>query len=93
MREHGDHDSGRLVLHVTAERTGSPVVVEVTDAYGHDHQIRLRRRAELVIDTRGSGGWYDVLLTTPTDTSFRYQLAGRLESRGRLTSDPQLGDE
>ena len=28
---------------------------------------------------------------TPSDTSFAYQLAGRLESAGRLTSDPQLG--
>jgi phospholipase C len=38
------------------------------------------------------GGWYDIALTAPRDTSFAYQLAGRLESAGRLTSDPQLGD-
>lgn len=41
--------------------------------------------------SRHSGGWYDIALTTPDDTSFSYQLAGRLESRARLTSDPQLG--
>ena len=30
-------------------------------------------------------------LATPGDSSFTYQLAGRLESGARLTSDPQLG--
>jgi hypothetical protein len=30
-------------------------------------------------------------LTTPSDPSFGYQLAGRLESAADLTSDPQLG--
>jgi hypothetical protein len=42
-------------------------------------------------DTRQSGGWYDIALTTPEGASFGYQLAGRLESRAPLTSDPQLG--
>jgi phospholipase C len=46
---------------------------------------------EIAIDTGRSGGWYDIGLTTPSDASFGYQLAGRLESAGRLTSDPQLG--
>jgi hypothetical protein len=37
------------------------------------------------------GGWYDLTLTTQSDPTFSYQLAGRLESSSRLTSDPQLG--
>jgi len=45
----------------------------------------------ITIDTRDSGGWYDISLSTPSDPSFSYQLAGQLESRARLTSDPQLG--
>ena len=93
VREHGDHDSGRLRLElINAGRGGrSDVVVEVTDAFGRDRRIRLQRDTELIIDTRGSGGWYDIALTTPNDASFSYQLAGRLESRAPLTSDPQLG--
>jgi hypothetical protein len=47
--------------------------------------------AEIAIDTHHSGGWYDIALTTSSDPSFSYQLAGRLESGARLTSDPQLG--
>jgi phospholipase C len=93
-----DHDSGRLRLRLidSAARRGRghdqrSVVVHVADAYGADHHIKLHGTAEITIDTRHSGGWYDIALTTPSDTSFSYQLAGRLESRARLTSDPQLG--
>jgi phospholipase C len=45
----------------------------------------------ITVDTGHSGGWYDIALTSPSDETFSYQLAGRLESAGRLTSDPQLG--
>ena len=68
-----------------------PVVIDVADAYGTDRQIELNGTSEITIDTRHSGGWYDIALTTPSDASFGYQLAGRLESRVQLTSDPQFG--
>ena len=62
------------------------------DAYGPDRSIELRGTDEIVIIvTHGSGGWYDIALTTPGDPTFSYQLAGRLESNAKLTSDPQLG--
>jgi Bacterial phospholipase C, C-terminal domain len=68
------------------------VTVNVADAYGQDRQIRVDRGTEvLVVDTHRSGGWYDLALTSPADKSFTYQLAGRLESAQKLTSDPQLG--
>ena len=69
----------------------APVVVKIADAYGPDRHIRLHGTREITIDTRHSGGWYDIALSTPSDASFSYQLAGRLESGARLTSDPQLG--
>jgi phospholipase C len=67
------------------------VVLEVADAYGTDRHIELPGTGEITIDTRHSGGWYDIALSTQSDASFSYQLAGRLESDARLTSDPQLG--
>lgn len=70
---------------------GRRVDVDVADAYGEDRQVELDRVGEIAIDTGHSGGWYDIALTTPSDAGFRYQLAGRLESSNRLTSDPQLG--
>jgi phospholipase C len=89
-----DHRSGRLTLRVAGagdHRRGRRVVVEVTDAYGPDRRLELRGGEEIVVDTGHSGGWYDIALTTPTDPTFGHQLAGRLESAGHLTSDPQLG--
>jgi phospholipase C len=96
--EHGDHDSGMLSLRLTDggdhrgdRRHRQSHVVEVVDAYGNDHRVRVDGTAEITLDTGHSGGWYDIALTTPSDAAFGYQLAGRLESGARLTSDPQLG--
>jgi phospholipase C len=88
-------ESGMLTLRLADgdERGehGRPLVVRVADAYGTDHRIELIGRREFTVDTGHCGGWYDIALSTPEDPSFAYQLAGRLETRGRLTSDPQLG--
>jgi phospholipase C len=65
-------------------------VVKVADAYGPDRHITLHGSEELTVDTRHTGGWYDIALTTKSDRSFAYELAGRLESGRELTSDPQL---
>jgi phospholipase C len=90
---HSDQGSGKLQLRLT-DRGGHhrhPVVVDVADAYEPDRQITLKGTTVITIDTGRSGGWYDIALRTPSDPSFRYELAGRLESAHRLTSDSQLG--
>ena len=88
-----ERELGSLRLRLTdgGARRRAPVVVEVADAYGPDHRIGLHGTREITIHTRHSGGWYDIALSTPSDASFSYKLAGRLESGSRLTSDPQLG--
>jgi phospholipase C len=91
---HSDQGSGRLKLQLRLTDRGGhhrqPVVVDVADAYGRDRQIRLQGTTVIKIDTGRSGGWYDIALSTPSDPSFSYELAGRLESANQLTSDPQL---
>jgi phospholipase C len=91
VEEQSDHGIGKLRLRLTHANHRHPVVVKIADAYGARRHIRLHRKEEITIDTHHSGGWYDVALSTHSDPSFSYQLAGRLESRARLTSDPQLG--
>jgi phospholipase C len=87
--------AGRVKLWITAGFGGGRdhhrVIVNAVDAYGGDYELDTRGGAEIVIETQGAGGWYDLALTSPADASFSYQLAGRLESGGQLTSDPQLG--
>jgi phospholipase C len=93
-----DHDTGRLTVRIADDagrrgrgRHGRPVVVAVADADGADRQIECDPVGEISVQTGQSGGWYDIALTAPSDGVFSYQLAGRLEARGPLTSDPQLG--
>jgi phospholipase C len=88
-----DPRAGRLVLRLSdgGGHHRRSVVIEIADAYGPDRRIKLHGTTEIRVDTRHSGGWYDLALSTPSDASFSYELAGRLESRGQLTSDPQLG--
>ena len=96
LEVHGNHDSGRLRVRSPTRDPGlgrhpAPVTVNVVDAYSPDRHIKVDGGTEvLVIDTHHSGGWYDVALSSPSDKSFSYQLAGRLESAPKLTSDPQL---
>src|SRR5207244_2482485 len=90
-----NQQSGRLRLRLRLTNHGGhhppPVIVDVADAYGPDQQTEVHGTTQITIDTGHSGGWYDIALTTPSDSSFGYHLAGRLESGARLTSDPQLG--
>ena len=64
----------------TAAPARAPLVVGVADAYGPDQRIGLHPTRQITNHTRHSGGWYDIALSNPSDASFRYQLASRLES-------------
>jgi phospholipase C len=88
-----DPRAGLLVLRISGggHRDHAPLVVTVADAYGPDRRVRVHGTRDITINTRHSGGWYDIALSTPSDPDFSHQLAGRLESDARLTSDPQLG--
>ncbi|HEY6523052.1 MAG TPA: phospholipase C, phosphocholine-specific [Solirubrobacteraceae bacterium] len=89
-----DHSGGQLRLRLSGPHGSGhhhQTVVKVVDAYGRDRHVTLRGGGEVLVDTQHSGGWYDLARTSPSDSSFSYQLAGRLESTARLTSDPQLG--
>jgi phospholipase C len=81
----------RLRLRLAMSGSGKPIRIQLADAYGRDREVELHGTREITIDTRDSGGWYDVTLTAPSDPSFTAEFAGRLETAVQLTSDPQLG--
>ncbi len=100
VEAHVERSLGRVRLRLTSRsdrRSGGhrrhepPIAVDIANVYGRHHRVEVHRTREVTIDTRRSGGWYDLTVTTANDPSFRHQLAGRVESNGRLTSDPQLG--
>jgi phospholipase C len=97
VEEITDDRAGAVELRIIAGRKADhgrhhrSVTVRVVDAYGRDYKVDVDGSSAIVVQTARSGGWYDLALTSPEDQSFRYQLAGRLESTGPLTSDPQLG--
>ena len=89
-----DDHAGRLTLAVRDPghgRHGRSLMLTISDACGADQRVRVNGSARITVQTRHSGGWYDIALSTPEDPSFAYRLAGRLESAHELTSDPQLG--
>jgi phospholipase C len=82
------HAPGLLTLTLSSS---DPVTVELIDAYGAERSFAVSGSQPLTIATGDRGGWYDITLSSPDDPSFACGLAGRLESNGQLTSDPQLG--
>jgi phospholipase C len=86
-----DARDGHLRLRLAMSGSGKPIRIQLADAYGRDREVELHGTREITIDTRDSGGWYDVTLTAPSDPSFTAEFAGRLETAVQLTSDPQLG--
>jgi phospholipase C len=87
-----DLDVGAGAVTLTVRAPEAVATIDLADAYGAGQTLTLRNgHAKTTVATSSSGGWYDLALSASSDTAFAYQLAGRLESDGQLTSDPQLG--
>ncbi|MDQ7802966.1 phospholipase C, phosphocholine-specific [Amycolatopsis sp. A133] len=84
--------SGNLAL-VLTNSGKAPVRLTLTDAYGRRTTTRLLRpgaRVTEVVDTRRSGGWYDVSIVSDHDPRFLRRLAGHVETGRPSTSDPKI---
>jgi len=68
------------------------VVVNVTDAYTGNVSSRLLYPQESFKDECASEfyGWYDVIVTVEADSTFKYRLAGHVETGEDSFSDPAL---
>lgn len=90
---------GGIVLAI-ANDTGVPAQVNVLDAYTgrsstkthepHDRS-KMHREPQEIFTLDRFGGWYDFIVTIAGDPSFRYQLAGHVETGRESISDPALG--
>ncbi len=92
---HRHPGGGDLLVVELANRTGSPITARVADAYadGDERHVHIpaRHTRRVHVQTRRSGGWYDLTISIRGAAHFRRQFAGRLETGHPATSDPQLG--
>lgn len=91
--EYDTGDSGSIELIIT-NLAGKEAEVSVLDAYTGNSISRRLKSAE----TFGSHsslkqfyGWYDLIVTVEEDPTFKYRLAGHVETGNDSFSDPALG--
>jgi phospholipase C len=72
----------------------TPCEVKVSEHYTHQSiNLRLEPNGEQseFWSLGGSYGWYDLTITTSSDSRFRHRLAGHLETGRDSMSDPAIG--
>jgi phospholipase C len=73
----------------------APAQVSVVDAYtGKTETSQLLRPGQSLNDKlqlAPNNGWYDLIVTVSGDSTFKYRLAGHVETGDDSTSDPALG--
>ena len=94
-------DSVSASVHSRAERItvsvstlGAPAVITLANAYSPDRSKTVRlaagRHHDFQVETRGTGGWYDLVVTVQ-GSAFVRQFAGHLTNGKPSVSDPALG--
>lgn len=89
-----DHEEGGTIKWTINNLATSPAEVTVLDAYSGNSTPRYLHPGETFEGELESGafhGWYDLTVTVAGDSTFRYQLAGHVETGKDSFSDPALG--
>jgi phospholipase C len=93
VSNYGDEESGSIELKITNDASATAEVT-VLDAYtgksttrSLDHGASLEN--EMSLDE--FHGWYDLIVTVAGDSTFKYRLAGHVETGKDSFSDPALG--
>jgi phospholipase C len=67
--------------------------VDVTNAYsGKSIRVELHagQSTETTYELHPTFGWYDLVVTAESDSTFRYQLAGHVETGEESRTDPAI---
>jgi phospholipase C len=80
---------------LTAVNLGTETVkLRVTDVYASETKtgdFPAGQTAQMTWSLNHSHGWYDFIVETDSDPSFRYQIAGHLETSNESRTDPAIG--
>jgi phospholipase C len=85
-------DGGSIILYLSNQGPHT-ITVQMKNAYlGRVESIVLRTGDQVFRNqaTEGSFGWYDIILETEQDATFRYEIAGHLESEMESRTDPAI---
>lgn len=85
--------AGSVAWRITNLASG-PAEVSVLDAYTGNTvagSLHHRDTSEGELDLGKFHGWYDLIVTVAGDPTFRYQLAGHVETGKESFSDPAMG--
>jgi phospholipase C len=93
VSSYGTHGRGEIALAIT-NVTHVQAEVTVVDAYTGRSVTALVDPLQTFEDKRPIaefGGWYDRIVKVSADASFKYELAGHVETGEDSISDPALG--
>jgi phospholipase C len=94
MRTSYSQESNAITLSGT-NRGSKTVTYRLTNAYNGQvstGDIKPGGTTELTFGLNGTHGWYDFILEVEQDSSFRYQIAGHLETGSESRTDPAIGN-
>lgn len=75
-------------------RGSKPVSFAVTDAYSGKSitgMLQPGESGERTWELNPTSGWYDLIVTAESDSTFRYQIAGHVETGEESRTDPAIG--
>jgi phospholipase C len=93
VSKYGTHRRGSIALAIT-NVTNVRAEVTLLDAYTSksvSRHLQSQQTLEDELPLHQFGGWYDFIVKVSRDASFKYQLAGHVETGKDSISDPALG--
>lgn len=89
------YDKVQNAVTMFAVNRGSEAInVSVLDVYSGKvtrAELKPGEDGERMYDLNSTFGWYDFVITVESDTTFRYQLAGHVETGEESRTDPAIG--
>lgn len=89
------YDGDSEGIEVVIRNEGSNAVeASIVDAYSgkiYTHHLHPQNSLAFVAELHDSFGWYDLTVTVDSDPSFRWQLAGHVETGKPSVTDPAIG--
>ena len=77
-----------------SNRGSKPISFAVTDGYSGESitgNLQPGQSGERAWELNRTSGWYDLIVTAESDSTYRYQIAGHLETGEESRTDPAIG--